>query len=286
MKCVNTDSSSSAGLALTGFSCTSRVSCAYRGASARAGHGAWRGRLQRVLLGGALALTSGGALQADAFDSLGDLDQNAFRQLSEHLGAASHYKGVTPAEPLGIIGFDVGVGLSSTPIDESLFDTASSGDFGAPSLFVPRVSAHKGLPFGIDIGAFAGVVPKSDLRLLGAEVRYAILEGGVATPAVAVRASYSKGLGLDALDIDNAGLELTVSKGFVMFTPYGGVGFVHSNVSPDDSDPDVAALSDESFQQEKLFVGVNVNLVGLNLTVEADRTGSHTSYSGKIGLRF
>jgi len=240
----------------------------------------------RLALGCGLALTSGGAVQADAFDSLGDLDQSSFLDLAEHLAAATHYKGVTPAEPLGVLGFDVGVGLSSTPIDETLFDAASSGDFGAPSLLLPRVSAHKGLPFGIDIGAFVGIVPKSDLRMLGAELRYAILEGGVATPALAVRASYSKGVGLDALDIDNAGLELTISKGFVMFTPYAGAGIVKSNVTPAASGADATTLSKESFQQEKLFVGVNVNLVGLNLTAEADRTGDHTSYSGKIGIRF
>jgi hypothetical protein len=42
------------------------------------------------------------------------LNQTEFKQLSEDLGAALSYKPVTPAEPLGLFGFDLGVEASST----------------------------------------------------------------------------------------------------------------------------------------------------------------------------
>jgi len=221
-------------------------------------------------------------VRAEAFESLERLDQAEFLQLSENLAAATHYKAVTPAESLGILGFDVGVEISSTEIDRELFDRASDGDYGAGSILVPRVHAHKGLPFGIDVGAFVGAVPQTDLSLFGAELRLALVEGGVAFPAVALRASYSSAFGSNSLQLDNAALELTVSKGFLMLTPYAGVGIVHSESKPGDT----ATLADESVDQEKLFAGVNVNLVGLNVTAEADRTGEYTSFSAKLGFRF
>ena len=40
---------------------------------------------------------------------------------------------------------------------------------------------------GLEIGAFYSAIPGTGAKLLGGEVRYAILEGGVASPAVAIR---------------------------------------------------------------------------------------------------
>ena len=223
-----------------------------------------------------------GTVRAEPFSSLDRLDQTGFLELAETLAAATHYKAVAPAEPLGLLGLDIGVELSATEIDRELFDRASDGDYGADQLFVPRLHVHKGLPFGIDVGAFLGTVPETDLSLVGGELRLALVEGGVATPAVALRASYSRVQGIEELDLENAALELTVSKGFLMVTPYAGVGLVNSDATPLDS----AVLAEETFDQEKVFVGANLNLVGLNVTVEADRTGELTSFSAKLGIRF
>lgn len=230
-----------------------------------------------------IGVTMAPSAQAGPFDTLDRLDQDGFLSLAENLSAATHYKAVSPAEPLGVLGFDVGVEVSSTEIDEDLFDLASDGDFGTPSLLLPRVHVHKGLPFGIDIGASLGAIPDADLSLIGAELRIALVEGGVATPAIALRGSYSRAQGSSTLDVQNGALELTISKGFVMFTPYAGIGLVHGIVKPLNEE---AGLAEEGFDQEKFYAGVNVNLVAVNLTAEADRTGDHTSFSAKVGMRF
>jgi len=233
---------------------------------------------------GALALSAlSQSASADPFETLERLDQARFLDLAEHLGAATHYKAVTPAESLGVIGFDLGIELSSTSIDSELFDDASDGDFGTGSLLVPRLHALKGLPFGIDIGASIGLIPSSDMTLIGGEARIALVEGNVALPAVGLRASYSWTEGSDDIEATNGALELTVSKGFLMLTPYAGVGIVHSSVDPTGARD---TLADESFDQEKLYVGLNANLVGFNVTGEADRTGDHSSISAKLGIRF
>ena len=219
--------------------------------------------------------------KATDLDELQALGQGQFRTLVENVGAATHYKALAPAEPLGLIGFDVALELSVTEIDEEIFDIASGGSFDLSRFLLPRLHVHKGLPFGIDLGAFLTTIPDTDFTALGAELRYAFLEGSTLTPAVAVRAHYSLVEGVDELDLNNTGVELTVSKGFLFLTPYAGIGTIRTSGTPND----VAGLSKESVDQEKVYVGVNINL-GFNVGIEADRTGDYTTFSLKTGFRF
>lgn len=218
---------------------------------------------------------------AEEIDQLNQLAQSEFRLFSEDLGAALSYKAVIPAEPLGIAGFDLGVSVTATQVEnETIFNRAVSGGT-VDTIYVPRVSLHKGLPLGFDVGAFYSAVPDSNINLWGAELRYALLEGGVASPAVGLRGTYSQLDGVDQLDFETRGVELTISKGFAFFTPYAGVGQTWVT-----STPNVAGLSEEEFNLTKYYVGGNFNLGLVNLVLEGDRTGDATSYSAKFGLRF
>jgi len=222
-------------------------------------------------------------VHAEPLGSLDALSQEQFIKLSENLAAATHYKGMGPAESLGLIGFDVGIELSSTEIeDDAVFDVASDGDFGLSEMIIPRVHVNKGLPFGFDLGATLAAIPETDITVLAGEVRYAIFGGGVATPAVAVRGSYAMMQGLSDLDMNSAALEITASKGFVMLTPYVGAGIVRTKTDPA---AQLTNLSAETIEQNKLFAGVTISL-GFALTLEADVTGDVRTYSAKAGIRF
>jgi len=94
------------------------------------------------------SLLGSSLVHAGPFGGIETLNQNQFRELSETLGAATHYKGLTSAETLGILGFDVAVELSSTSIDKDLFDQATDGDYDYDTLLIPRIHAHKGLQSG------------------------------------------------------------------------------------------------------------------------------------------
>jgi len=208
--------------------------------------------------------------------------QSDFRLLSEDLGAGLSYKALIPAEPLGVTGFDLGVSVTVVKLEHAaIFDNAVSGD--APdTLALPKVSIHKGLPFGFDIGASYAAVPDSNIKLWGAELRYAIVKGGTATPAVALRGSYSALEGVDQLKLTTTGVDLSVSKGFALFTPYAGIGRVWVRSTPDET----TGLAPEDFDLNKVFVGLNLNLAVLNIAVEGDKTGDTTSYGIKFGWRF
>jgi len=202
------------------------------------------------------------------------LNQDEFHRLSQDLGAALSYKPLTPTAPLGITGFDLGLAVTSTSIKNSdVLQKAGAGDHS--SLPVPSLRLNKGLPFGIDVG----------VRLFGGELRYAIVSGGAVMPAIGVRGSYTKLSGVDQLEFNTRGLDLSISKGFLMFTPYAGIGRVWTTSTPMGTAA-AAGLSKESPSLNKVFVGLNLNFGLMNLALEGDKTGDAQSYGAKLGFRF
>lgn len=230
-----------------------------------------------------LALAAQPAFAANNLTNVGALGQSSFRALSEDLGSALSYKPITPAEPLGVTGFDLGIEVTSTKMtkSEQAWKTATNSTSGLGTLYVPKLHVSKGLPFNIDIGAFYSAIPTTNIKLTGYELRYAPLPGGVATPAVAVRASYTKLGGVDQMDFSTKGLDVSISKGFAMFTPYAGVGQVWVN-----SKATVGTLAAENFTQSKVFAGININLGLTNIALEGDKTGGTSSYGMKLGFRW
>ena len=104
-----------------------------------------------------------------------------------------------------------------------------------------------------------------------------VIDGSTTTPAVGLRASTNQLTNVDNLDIDTKGLDISVSKGFVMFTPYAGAGVVRVS-------GETSGLR-SSTTLNKFFVGVGMNLLALNVNIEYDKTGDVPSYSAKLGLR-
>jgi len=231
----------------------------------------------------ALGCLAQSAFAANNITALNLLTQTQFRDLSEDLGSALSYKAVTSAAPLGITGFDMGIEVTQTSMAKSsqLWGTITGNGNSVSNLYLPKLQVAKGLPFGIDVGAFYSKVPSTNISLAGAELSYAILDGSMATPAVAVRGAFTKLSGVSELSFDTKSLDISVSKGFAMFTPYAGVGEVWTNINPN-----AGTLTNESFTQNKLFAGANLNLGFTNLAAEWDRTGSARSISAKLGFRF
>src|SRR5438876_6303980 len=238
--------------------------------------------LKRGLVVVSLLAVSLPAVAGD-INNINALSPTQFRELSEDLGAALSYKPLTPTAPLGITGFDLGIAATSTKLqNSSVFATAGGGNHS--SVIVPSLRLNKGLPFGIDVGVMYSSVPSTNIRLVGGELRYAIVPGGVAMPAIGVRGSYTKLTGVDQLDFDTKGVDLSISKGFTIFTPYAGVGKVWVASTPK-SIP-TSTPTKESLSLNKVYVGINMNFGLTNLAFEGDRTGQATSYGVKLGFRF
>lgn len=220
------------------------------------------------------------------------LTQDQFKDVSRQLGSLLGYRKTAPAEPLGITGFDIGVEVSAMSIDSSsaYWEAAFGGD--APGyLGYGRLRARKGLPFGIDVGAMYAYVPDSNVEAYGFELSKAILEGSVVTPALGVRATYTRLTGLNDLDMQTAGADGTLSKGFAILTPYigGGMLWIESKAKGDLQALSTAAgskLSDESLWIPRGFAGVKLAFFPLlSLTAEAEYA-VRPIYSLKLAVGF
>lgn len=236
-------------------------------------------RITRTFLA-SLALGCAASANASGLGSLDQLSQSEFEQLAHDAGSALSYKSLTPGDPLGITGFDVGVEASATSLGASdALKKASGKDYS--TLVLPRVHATKGLPLDLNVGASYAYVPGVGGTLYGLELGWSPIAGGVAEPAVSLRATYSHLVGVNELDFHSTGLEAMVSKGFTVFKPYVGAGLVHSV-----STPHAGSLESVSLWQTKYFGGVNFNAGIFNLALEMDHTGDDTSYGMKLGFRF
>lgn len=239
--------------------------------------------LLRRVTATALFLAASLPVAAKDINNIQGLTQSDFHGLTQDLGSALSYKPLAPAEPLGLFGFDVGVAVTDTKIKNTqAFNTAGAGNIS--DIAVPSLRLNLGLPFSFDVGAMVGSVPGTNVRLYGGELRWAFIKGGTAMPAIALRGSYTQLAGVDQLDFNTKGVDLSISKGFAMFTPYGGIGKVWVTGTPKNIPG--STPSEESFSQNKYFVGVNMNFILINIALEADKTGEDTSYGLKLGFRF
>lgn len=210
------------------------------------------------------------------------LSQEEFRLLSEDLGGALSYRPQTPTEPLGTAGFDVGIALTAARLKNTdIFERATSDDVPS-TLPIPTLRAYKGLPLGFDVGLMYAQIPGSNIKYFGGELRYALIQGGITTPAIGVRGNFTKVSGIEQMDFDTRGVDLSISKGFTVATPYAGIGYVWVKSDPKGN----GGLSKEDFGLTKFFVGLGLNFALLNLNLEADKTGDVAGYSAKLGLRF
>jgi hypothetical protein len=206
--------------------------------------------------------------------------QAAFDAVAEDLVAAIDYKAVGPSEATGITGFGIGLVGTYVKVDEDEWANVTGSDFSAVGLAGLQVT--KGLPFGIDIGAFYATAPGSNVDVIGGEIRYAFLSGSTTMPAFALRASYVTVSGIDDFDLDSLGFDLSLSKGFGPITPYGGVGYVKGSADPDPS----FGLNEAEVNESKLFAGVRISLGLIEFTPEFDQIGDVSSYSLRMGFSF
>lgn len=226
----------------------------------------------------ALALGTGLAY-AGNISGVGTMGQSQFQGLTQDLGAALSYKDMMPAAPLGITGFDIGITGVDTRVASAQAWQAATGS-SSNNIFVPSLQAQKGLPFGFDVGLTYSQIPGSNVRVIGGDLSYAIIGGGLLSPALTVRGTYTKMTGVGEMGLNTRSVELCLSKGFVFITPYIGVGRVRT-----EGTPHVGSLSSVTLYNTKEYIGADINLGIANLDLEVDRMAGSTSYGANIGWR-
>ncbi|HBG04598.1 MAG: hypothetical protein A2075_21345 [Geobacteraceae bacterium GWC2_58_44] len=245
-----------------------------------------------VVLALSLALLGGTQAMARDISFVREIGQGSFRTLTEEAGAGISFKNTAPAEPLGITGFDVGAEVSAVEInDDSGYWNAAFGDDAPSYLLLPKLRVRKGLPWSIDVGAMYAYVPDSNIKLYGVEVSKAILDGTMATPALGIRGTYTRLAGVDDLELQTAGIDASISKGFLFLTPYVGGGAVWINSKATGRLQALATLAgapleDENIWQPRVFAGLKISpLPIISITAEAEYQ-VRPIYSLKVALGF
>jgi hypothetical protein len=214
--------------------------------------------------------------------------QGEFKDLSKEAGAAIAYRNVAPTAPLGLAGFDAGVEVSAVDIksgDNNYWEKAFNGN--APAmLYLPRIRVRKGLPFGIDVGAMYSYVPDSNIKIVGAEVSKAILEGTAATPALGVRATYTTLAGVNDLSLQTVGVDASISKGFLIVTPYAGAGALWIDSKAKGNLQALSNLKEEKIWQPRFFGGVELKPLPLFRIVGEVEYSVRPIYSLKAAIGF
>jgi hypothetical protein len=230
-----------------------------------------------ILAAGALVLLMGTQAMARDLSFIRGIGQSDFRNLSKEAGAAISFKNTAPAAPLGISGFDAGLEVEAVDIkSDSGYWRAAFGDDAPSYLLLPKVRVRKGMPFGIDIGAMYAFVPDSNVKLYGFEVSKAILDGSMATPALGIRATYTRLAGVNDLGLQTAGIDASISKGIVFLTPYAGAGAVWVRSKPSGklqalSTSTIGPLKTEEIWQPRVFAGVKISPLPIfAITAEAE----------------
>lgn len=227
----------------------------------------------------ALALASPAAM-AGGFPDIRDVAQPVLGAITRDLGAVIAYRGVTPAGSLGAVGFDVGIEATDTRLEDRGAFRAAGVD--APAhVVLPKLHVHKGLFGGLDISAFIAAASQVEARVMGAALKYAIVDDGLATPAVAVRVSGSRAFDTGDLRVATGAVDAMVSKRFTALTPYAGAGVVRMQGSVAGS-----GLAEERVTKGRVFGGLNLNMLTANVAFEAEKLGDVVSVSAKLGFRF
>jgi hypothetical protein len=209
--------------------------------------------------------------------------QEDFKKFSTDFGLAISYQPLAAAAPLGdkLPGFDVGVEASFVKLDRGApYFAAFTGDVHG-TLVLPRLHAQVGLPFiPIDFGLSYTSVPNSDIKLTGYEIKYAIVKGNAVLPAIAVRAAYTTLTGVDILDMSTKSVDLSISKGILILTPYAGIGQVWITSKA------AGAFEKEDITETRGFVGLKTKIFPfINLVLEGDFSTVNV-YSARLNVNF
>jgi hypothetical protein len=296
---------------------------------ARPIHGHTRWLVGVVALGLALTWCAGAALAGDKdltlrrlsnrdevmvdgvtrYNALPDVD--AFKSLTRDLGLVFAPRFMSPAETLGEAGFDVGMELSLSSVDNSAAHWRAL-DGGSPNNFLTgQLHVRKGLPFSLEVGSTLTHLFESEMFALGTEAKLALNEGFLYLPDLAVRGTFNTVLGSSDLNLATLGFDISISKSFgvvgvLNITPYAGYNYLTViassrllDVTPEDPTP--PTINEESgeleFQPEfvfstqtqsinRFFGGLRLLVGVLNITLEGAFADSVQTYSGRIGFDF
>ena len=226
-----------------------------------------RGRGLFILM--ALAIAALAPAPARAWDPRAPAPPEDFTAFNRRFSSDAYFYPRHGASPLGLVGFEV---YADATYDKSFdsepfFKTVIDGNLPSGVLSVGRVGVRKGLPGGLDLGVSYGEALGSQVKLVSAEVQYALIKGGLLEPALGLRVTGTRTVSSGVYDLRQYGAELLLSKGFTIFTPYVGVGLTYSRGRLGHSPVELT----DNATRAVAYAGLRLNLLLPKIVVEIEK---------------
>lgn len=239
----------------------------------------WNVATVRAALVVCLVATGCPPAAAGEFSDIRQLSQDAFLRLSKDLAAVTALRALSPGVTLSLLGFDLSVEVGVTNVNSGGDWTKAGG--GSTQVIAPRLSLHKGLIAGLDVGASIGILGNTGAQTIGGILRYQVIEPGTISPGATVRLTANKEFGSSSVSVRSFGADFVVAKPLLFVTPYIGLGTVRTRTSAPGT-----PLTDVSVNRTRTFVGFDTRLAFATVSAEAEKIGETTTVSSKIGFRF
>jgi hypothetical protein len=224
---------------------------------------------------------SGGLAHAAGFHFGPGFTSNDLGNLTDAVGDVVTFPNLGTAASTGLAGFEILVAAGGPQVDTgSHWWGYVDGTTLGGTLYGQRVIVRKGLPFNLDVGVQAGQALGE--RFWGGEVRWGLLEGGAVSPALALRATYSR-LASSAFSLNVGEGQLVVSKGFLVVSPYVALGYRWVSTDASFGDPVPVAHSLDSSRWTSTL-GVRVTVLPLVRVVGELRQGANRSFYLGFGV--
>jgi len=204
--------------------------------------------------------------------------------LSEAIADALAFPNLGPAAASGLTGFEIlaAGGGPRVATSSRWWRYGVQGSTTAGLMAGGRAIVRKGLPLRLDVGAQYGTLLGE--RFWGVEARWALLEGGVIEPGLAVRGSYSRFEQSDVMEVEVSEVQLVLSKGFTLLTPYVAGGYRRVNSRGYFGDL-VPQWWDVEAERWTAVGGVRLNLLPFRVVGEVKRAHGTSLFVGVgVGL--
>lgn len=234
----------------------------------------------------------------DYFDHFKNRHENELSEFVRVAGWTSQFRGLSPSRPLGAFGLDIGMELTSIPLNAFHL---KGYDLRLPPVF-PRLNIAKGITRNLDIEV-SMLVPKilknqlnmpgeiEGLLIWGGGLKYTLLHEAEFFASLAARVSYTR-LMLDFFKSDIYGADGSLSHSFklssfpVILTPYGGAGYVSTLGTFDQGLIPFSPRGKQKARNYRFFGGASLKVSLLDITGEIDLSDAPSvkTYSLKLGF--
>ena len=237
----------------------------------------------------------------------------AFEDLTRDLGFILSPKGLSPADTIGVAGFESSFEISLNVIDPSAeyWQTAVEDRDPSSLMAVSQVHFTKGLPHSVEIGGVLSHLHSSDIWSVGTEITWSFHDDFFhPVPNLGARGFVSHAVGASDLNLTTAGVDVITDvpigvNGMFSFTPYVGYNFLAIfassrllDASPADPAPPVES-TEGTLAVKPEFVFENVTntfhrylggfrcrFAYVNFTTEVLFSPEVQTYSFKLGMDF